>query len=208
MSDQSHIGEIAEGIGAVIMRLREDEEASRRALRRTVAAFAVVVLHILFVFMLIWAEWVPGLHVRTFKETPLLWLLLPRSPGLEKPVQPHESKEAAHTEHMTVVVPITPPEPSTAINPAYVLGQALACGAASYEHLSPEGRAKCRAAPWQFKYDRYGVIVLNSAPRPVQPEKPRQSDVQAHERNTAPECPKYIDPNAPCLSAIMPNQRP
>ena len=204
MSDQSYIGEIPEGIGAVIMRLREDEDASRRALRRSLAAVAVVVLHILFVFLLIWAEWVPGPRVRTFKEAPLLWLLLPQLPGVEKPVQPHESKETAHTQTKTVVVPITPPEQSTAINPAYVLGQALACSAASYEHLTPEGRAKCRAAPWRFKYDRYGVVVLDAAPRAVQEEKPRQSDVQAHDRNTAPVCPTYIDSNAPCISIYTP----
>ncbi len=203
MSDQSHIGEIAEGIGSVIMRLREDEDASRRALRRTVAAIAVVVLHVLFVFMLIWAEWIPGLKVRPFKEAPLLWLLLPRSPGVEKPVLPHQSPEAGHTQHMTVVVPITPTEPSTAINPAYVLGQALACSAASYEHLTPEGRSKCRAAPWRFKYDRYGVVVLDAAPRAVEQEKPRQSDTQAHDRNTADPCAIAKMSGTECIDKVI-----
>jgi hypothetical protein len=206
--DQSYIGESADQFGSFIARLRTDEEVSKRAMRRAGSAVAVALLHVAFVFMLIWAEWIPTAHVRPFREAPLLWLLLPRPAGVLKPVQEHLGKEVEHTEHMTVVQPITPPEPSNAINPAYALGQALACGASSYEHLSEQGRAKCKGAPWHYKFDRNGVIVLDSASRPVQEDKPRQSDIQAHERSTAPECPKYIDPNAPCLSAILPGQRP
>ncbi len=205
MSDQSYIGETLDDFGRFVAHLRTDQEASKRAMRRTIAAVAVALLHVVFVILLLWAEMIPGLRLRPSQEPPLLWLLLPRPAGVQTPVQ-HQGKESEHTPQVTYVPPpVTPPEQSTAINPAYALGQALACGASSYEYLTPEGRKQCKHAPWAYKYDKYdknGTIVLDAAPRVVQ-EKPRISDIQAHERNTAPNCPKYIDPNAPCLYDII-----
>jgi len=203
VSDQSYIGESADDLGANFLRLRTHEEVSGRAMRRTLAVIAVALLHVLFVFMLIWAEWIPGVHIRTFHEAPLLWLLLPRPAGEPKTVPTKEGKQESHEPRMTYVVPITPPEPSTAINPAYALGQALACGASSFEYLTPEGRARCRRAPWSYKYDKNGVIVLDAAPRPVQEEKPRQSDIQAHERNTADPCAIARMSGTECIDRVI-----
>ena len=203
MSDQSYIGETLDDWGAYVARLRTDKETSKRAMRRGIAAVAVAILHVLFFFLLIWAEWIPGLHFTRQQEPPLLWLLLARPAGVQSPVQPRQGKDEEHKPPVTFVPPpVTPPEQSTAINPAYALGEALACGASSYEYLTPEGRTRCKHAPWAYKYDKQGVIVLDATPRIVQ-EKPRISDIQAHERNTMPVCPKYIDSNAPCLYEVI-----
>ncbi|MDE1940219.1 MAG: hypothetical protein KGI68_14455 [Alphaproteobacteria bacterium] len=203
MADTSFVGESAASLVAALTRLRADEGARQRAGRRSAAIIAVIVLHVAFFYVLVLSEWLPSLHTRRAEEAPILWLLLPQAPGAPKVTQEQKQKEPSTDIYRFYTLPITPPPPApNAINPALALGQALACGANSFEYLTPEGRAQCKRAPWHFKYDKDGTIILDAEPRQVVQEKPRNSDIMAHERNTAPNCPKYVDPNAPCLSAI------
>jgi hypothetical protein len=104
-------------------------------------------------------------------------------------------------------LPITLPPSPNAIDPGLLLGQALACGANSFEYLTPQGRANCRRPPWNYTYARDGTIVLNTQYKPPEP-KPTPAEVMQLERYTTPECPTNVDPNAPCLSKILPNGRP
>ena len=189
------------------MRLRTDEDARNRTLRRGGAAVAVAALHILFIFVLLQMQWIPGLRVRPPTEAPLLWLLLPKAPGTPKIVPKSAQKEApSETPPMIYSLPITLPPPPNAITDfGLALGRALACGANSFEYLSPQAQARCKSVPWHYKFDRYGTIVLDTQYKPPEP-KPTPAEVMQLERYTAPSCPEYIDPNAPCLSRIIHGQ--
>jgi hypothetical protein len=184
------------------MRLRTDEDARRRAMRRAVAAVAVAVLHVAFIFLLFHADWIVDLRTRPLTEPPLLWLLLPKAPGAPKVVQLRSQKEGQHERPAFFSLPITLPPSPNAIDPGLLLGEALACGANSFEYLTPQGRSNCRRPPWNFTYARDGTIILNTQYRRPEP-KPTPAEVLAHERYTAPSCPEYVDPNAPCLSRII-----
>jgi hypothetical protein len=185
------------------MRRRTDEDARERAVQRGVAAVAVAVLHVALIFVLIQADWIPGLHPRSPAEAPLLWLLLPKAPGTPKVVQQRSQKEAGREAPRFYSLPITLPPAPNAIDPALALGQALACGANSFEYLTPQGRASCRRPPWNYTYARDGTIVLNTQYKPPEP-KPTPAEVMQHEQQyTAPSCPEYVDPNAPCISGII-----
>ena len=202
MADTSFVGESAATLAASLMRLRTDEEARRLALRRGAAAAAVGVLHVAFIFMLIQTELISSLHIRPHAEPPLLWLLLPRAPGAPKVMQQRSQKEAPYERPAFYSLPITLPPSPNAIDPGLLLGQALACGANSFEYLTPEGRARCRRPPWNFTYARDGTIILDTQYRRPEP-KPTPAEVLAHERYTAPSCPESVDPNAPCISGII-----
>jgi hypothetical protein len=186
------------------MRLRADEDARRRAVRRCAVAAVVAALHAALIFFLIQADWIPGLRPRLPIKAPLLWLLLPKAPGTPKVEQQRSLKETPRVAPVIYSLPITlpPPPRSDAIDPALALGQALACGANSYEYLTPQGRANCRRPPWTYTYAKDGTIVLNTQYQRPEP-KPTPADVLAHERYTAPSCPEYVDPNAPCISGII-----
>jgi hypothetical protein len=204
VADTSFVGEPAATLAASLMRLRTDEDAHLRVVRRCVAAAAVAALHVAFIFMLIQADWIPGLNIKPPSEPPLLWLLLPKAPGVPEAVQQqqHSQKEAPRENPIFYSLPITLPPAPNAIDPALALGQALACGANSFEYLTPQRRANCRRPPWNYTYARDGTIVLNTQYKRPEP-KPTPADVLAHERYTAPSCPENVDPNAPCISGII-----
>ena len=190
-------------------RFRADEVAVVRARRRSLAVAGVITLHVLFVWLLILAQYIPLEVLSRPKLERLTWLTLslpaqaPRvvpTPRLErdtdsavnpylvpKIIKPHEEENNAITDF------------------GLALGRSLACGANSFEYLNNKMRGECRRKPWQFVYDRYGNIILDPQGRTPQEQEEtlRPSDVQAHERNTAPRCPQNVDPNAPCLSAII-----
>lgn len=191
-----------------LTRLKTDAEERKRARRRAGAAAAVAVLHVAFVFLLIYSEWLPGLHMRRPSEAPLLWLLLPPTPGVPKPEPKRPTPNEATTEAPAIytlpIIRLPPPPPNAITDPALALGQALACGANSYEYLSPLGRANCKRRPWNFTYDQYGDIVLNTRfQRPPPEPKPSSADIMARQRIEGPTCPENVDPNAPCLDKIF-----
>ena len=171
-------------------------------MRRGGAAIAVAVLHVLFVFMLIEASWIPSLRTKPPAQVTLLWLLLPKAPGVPKAPQQRSQKEVAEPPPAHFSLPITLPPSPDAIDLGLALGRALACGANSFEYLTPQGRASCRRIPWNYTYARDGTIILDTQYKRPEP-KPTPADVLAHERYTAPSCPEYVDPNAPCISSII-----
>jgi len=65
----------------------------------------------------------------------------------------------------------------------------------SYEYLSPLGRANCKRPPWNFTYDQYGDIVLNTHfQRPPPEPKPSNADIMARQRIEGPACRKTSIP--------------
>lgn len=205
MADTSFVGESATALAAFLTRLKTDEEARKRAQRRGGAAALVAVLHISVIFFLLQADWIPRVRARPPAEAPLLWLLLPKAPGMSKLEQQRSQKPAAREAPKVYTLPITlpPPSPNNAItDPALALGRALACEANSFEYLTPEGRANCRRIPWNYRYDKDGMIVLDTHYKPPEP-KPTNADIMARERIEGPACPENVDPNAPCLSKVI-----
>jgi hypothetical protein len=211
VADTSLVGESATLLADLQARLRQAEEARKRSLRRVYAGIAVAVVHVLIIILLVTSEWVPIKIERVKQVQPLQWVTL------QAPVRASEEKIRPKSPDVGTVDPSRIPkilrpkteEENNAISDfGLALGRSLACGANSYEWLNNKMRAECRHQPWQFVYDRYGNIVLDAQPRVAQDrETLRPSDVQARERNTAPVCPTNIDPNAPCLSAIIGGHR-
>ena len=185
-------------------RLQAEDEARKRTLRRIWAGAAVAVIHILFIFVLIKSQWLPVALPKPTEIKPLMWVVLSQ-PAPAPKVSVAKPKKGEESGAITTIVPPKlklQEEENNAIDLGLAIGRSLACGANSYEWLDPRQRAACLRRPWQFVYDRYGNIVLDARERPPQQEQLRPSDIQAHERNTAPACPTNVDPNAPCLSAV------
>lgn len=126
MADTSFVGELATTLAAPFMRLSTDEDARKRATRRLKAAAGVAVLHLLFLYVLLQAEWFPSSRVIPSLEPPLLWLLIPEAAKVQKtvPVSPH--KELSHEATTTIVVPVIKPQPE---NNAIDLGLCARSGA-------------------------------------------------------------------------------
>ena len=210
MADTSFVGESATMLAALRSRLRLEEEARKRALRRVLAGAAVVVLHIAFLILLIASEWIPIPFQRHIEIEPLTWIVLTQ-PAPAPKITPVKPKKGEENGAITTFVPpkfIKPQEEeNNAIDLGLAIGRALACGANSFEWLNSRQRAACLRRPWHFVYDPYGNIVLDARERPPEEEQLRPSDIQAQERNTAPRCPTNVDPNAPCLSAIIGGRR-
>ena len=115
-----------------------------------------------------------------------------------------------HAAPTAITLPIIPPPvPVETLDPALALGQALACGASSFEYLSPKAQARCKHTPWHYKYDKDGYIVLDATVRPVEPEhNPTGAEAAQHIMNTEDPCPANVDPNAPCLYRVIHGNAP
>jgi hypothetical protein len=207
VADTSLVGESATLLADPQARLRQAEDARKRNLKRVYAGIAVAILHVLIVILLLTSQWVPITIAKVKEVEALQWVTLPA------PIRATEERIRPKSPNVGTVDPSLVPkilrpkteEENNAISDfGLALGRALACGANSYEWLNSKRRAECLHKPWNFVYDRYGNVVLDARPRVVQDQETlRPGDVQAHERNTAPVCPTNIDPNAPCLSAII-----
>jgi hypothetical protein len=212
VADTSLVGESATLLADLQARLRQAEDARRRSLRRIYAGIAVAILHVLIVLLLLSSQWLPVDILKVKEVAPLQWVTL-QAPvrAMEEKIRPKSPNVGTVDPSLIpkILRPKTEQEESNAISDfGLALGRSLACGANSYEWLNPKRRAECQHKPWEFVYDRYGNIVLDARPRVVQDQETlRPSDVQAHERNTAPVCPTNIDPNAPCLSSIIGGHR-
>lgn len=207
MADTSFVGESAAMLAELHARLRVEEEQRKKTMRLVAAGVAVAVLHALFVVLLIAAQWIPVEVTNIRKVEPLQWIVLPQIGQVPKvtPVKPRKPEDTGVV-NPTIVPKFLRPheEENNAITDfGLAIGRSLACGANMYEYLNSKMRSECLHKPWQFVYDRYGNIVLDATPRVPREEKPRPSDIQAHERNTAPRCPQNVDPNAPCLADII-----
>jgi hypothetical protein len=191
--------------------VRVAEEERKRNLRRLYAGLAVAAVHVLFVVVLIAAQWVP-IPVKPNKIAPLQWIVLqaPMRADLQNKIKPRAPNVGTVDPNLIIRLPRPKiDEENNAINDwGWALGRSLACGASSYEWLNNKMRAECKHKPWDWVYDRYGNVVLDARPRLPQAEETiRPSDVQARERNTAPACPGNADPNAPCLSDVIHGRR-
>lgn len=210
MADTSLVGDSATLMAGFQARISVSEAMAKRARRRAWSVAAVVVLHILFVWLLILADIIPIVPVTKAKLEKLTWLNLNQPAQAERVVPTPRQKDDTNAAVNPLIVPkILEPkkeEENNAITDlGLAIGRSLACGANSFEYLNSKMRLECRRRPWQFVYDRYGNIVLDPQGRlpREQEETLRPSDVQARERNTAPRCPKNVDPNAPCYADMF-----
>lgn len=208
MSGTSFIGESALALDAALLRLKRDEEARRRATRRLVAGAAVAAMHVAIVFALLTVEWLPAQRQRQAESPPLLWLILNKPPGEQQPEQKQKEKKVQQSAPVTVVLPITkPPLPIQNFDAAQALGEALACGASSYEYLTQEARAKCKRQPWHFKYDKYGYIVLDTdaAKAPAEALEQHETGAEAQQRimNTSDPCQAAKITGTPCIDKMI-----
>lgn len=194
-------------LAVVTRRLAREAEARKRRWRRLVAVGIVLSAHTLLIGYLVHAKLINAVPEKAPPKTELLWLLLPPAKVASGVRKTEERDKMVREAYKAVeMLPQTTYERPNAITiePGLALGDAIACGAGSYEYLTPDGRLRCRHRPWNFTYDRYGYVILDTQGLVRKPEKTRPSDVMAHERNTAPRDPSsYIDPNAPCLDCII-----
>jgi hypothetical protein len=195
-------------------RFRADEAHLRRGRSRAVAIAAAIVMQVLFVWVLILAEYIPLDLLSRPKIEKLSWIVLNQPAQAPRVIPTKQTKADSDAAVNPILIPkiIKPKveEENNAITDlGLALGRSLACGANSFEYLNAKMRAECRRRPWQFVYDRYGNIILDPQGRTpeVREETLRPSDVQAHERNTAPRCPQNVDPNAPCMADIIGGRR-
>jgi hypothetical protein len=200
----SSVGSEPADFAIVLAAHAQSEVADReRNFRRTIVAVAVLILHVLAISVFIYSSRIPLVQrIRTTIPEAIMWLVLPSkpvNPVMVKPVLPEEPLPQ-------VTAPITVPpitaRPLPAAPPSEGMlgvGRSLACGASSYENLSPAQREDCRRHPWHFVKRPDGTIVLD-VPKPVEPP-PASIDVLRHEQQTAPPCP--ILSNVPCLGKVM-----
>lgn len=194
-------------LAVVLERLKREEAEKKRRWRRLAVAGLVALGHSLIIGWMIYAKLSQLPPSKPPPETELLWLLKP--PVVVKPGPNSTDQREEMIRQAYKAVQLLPPVDRDRTNAITVdddvsmaLGRSLACGAGSFEYLTPEGQRRCLRKPWGFTYDRYGYVILDTGRLPAR-EKPRPSDVLARQRNTAPECPNNVDPNAPCLGRII-----
>jgi hypothetical protein len=182
--------------------LAGEPDDKQRNLRRTLAGAAVAAVHLLALLLLLFSlNQVPVIrHVRETVPEAIMWIPMHK---VAHPPRPQERQPAETFPFESA--PITlPPEPKRALPPPPSsglegVGRSLACGASSYEYLSPAQRENCIRHPWAFIKRPDGTIVLD-VPKPVEPP-PRAVDIIRHDQATAPPCPLLA--NVPCLGKVM-----
>lgn len=188
--------------------LTRDADERQRVQRRWLAGAAVVLVHVFAIMLIVFSNQIPV--VQRIRETipeAILWI------PTQKPAPPQKKidEEQPFESFPFLSAPITlPPEPKKALPPPPSgglegVGRSLACGASSYEYLSPAQRETCLRHPWAFIKRPDGTIVLD-APKPAPPPAFTASDLARHEQQTGPPCPLLA--NVPCLSKILPNHDP
>ncbi|MDE2184569.1 MAG: hypothetical protein KGJ78_16235 [Alphaproteobacteria bacterium] len=187
-------------------RLKAEDDARKRAMRRGYAAAGVAFLHFVFLFVLIKSEWMPA-KPKVHPQEALTWLEL-QPPAAKRqaitPVNPRNTVPQWASPAIELPRILKKPEENNAIDLGLALGQSLACGANSFEYLTPAQRMACKHQPWHFVYDKDGYIVLDASPRPeIAQERPRPSDVQAHERNTADPCLIAKQSGTECIDKML-----
>jgi hypothetical protein len=199
--------EPADFSGILAERTHVQEAERQRNIRRGIAAVAVLLVHILALAVFIFSNKLPKIvHIRTTMPE-AIWVLTPQSPTAKPhPVQLQPTDHPEEQPLPPVTAPITLPPVH---NPGLVrpqsggllgIGRSLACGASSYENLSPLQREQCLRHPWEWVKRPDGTIVMVTTPKPVEPP-PTTMDIMRHEQQTAPPCP--ILNNVPCLGKVM-----
>lgn len=183
-----------------------DEAERQRNIRRGLTALVVLLLHIVALAVFIVSNKVPVVERVRATVPEAIWVLMPLPhPPSHKPVPlPQPQTPTIMTPVITSPITLPPVQTHPLSRPKddglLGIGRSLACGASSYENLTPLEREECRRHPWHFVRKPDGTIVLEAPPKPVIPP-PTAADVIRHEMQTAPPCP--ILNNTPCLGKIM-----
>lgn len=200
--------EPADFSGILAERTHVQEAERQRNIRRGIAVAAVLLVHILALAVFIFSNKLPQIvRIRTTMPE-AIWILTPQNPSTKPhpvPLQPTQQQPEEQT-----LPPITAPITLPPIrNPGLTrpesggllgIGRSLACGASSFENLTPLQREQCLRHPWEYVKRPDGTIVLVTPPKPVEPQ-PTTMDIMRHEQQTAPPCP--ILNNVPCLGKVM-----
>jgi hypothetical protein len=191
-------------------------ESRRRVWSRGVSGILVGLVHLVFLAMLTFSVSMSAFHRPTVLET---ILMLPTLDGRTAPevrmLQPKALTEAPPeiiTAPITLPKPIIPPETAQKPQSGDVLravGEALSCGAGSFENLTQPERSRCRHEPWRGGRTATGNLVLVPAsqlPRLAEPVPQSEfhlsgAEAQRHDIEVAPTgCPVML--NIPCLNNI------
>jgi hypothetical protein len=176
----------------------------QRNVRRAVVAVVVLVLHIIAVAVLVYSGRVSIVErLRQTIPEAITWIPLPQpAPTRKIPLPPPEEMPQLTAPITLPPLPTRPPAPLAPPQSGGLLGvgRSLACGASSYEYLSPMQREHCLRRPWAFVKKPDGTIVLQTPPKPVE-IAPTTADIIRHEQQTAPPCP--ILSNVPCLGKVL-----
>ncbi len=201
----------AEFSGIVAAHLHAETSERERNIRRTIAAIAVILLHIAAVSVFIYSVHIPVIDRIRTTVPEAIWILMPPKP--KAPPRPVlETPPVPDVFVPTLTAPITlPPIQHRPASPPTTgtledIGRALACGASSYEYLTQAQREGCRRRPWDYVRKPDGTIVLRGPDKPPPPPAFTGGDLMRHEQQTAPPCPMLQ--NVPCLSKVLPNHDP
>jgi hypothetical protein len=197
------------------------EDPRRRTTRRAISWTLVALVHLLFFAMLTMQIYQKQQRIgrRGAIET-ILDLSLLRNPNAPEVnlIEP-EVKQSAPPEVTTAPITITPPKPKTPeqeqarpATPGDVLkavGEDLACGAANFENLTDQQRARCRRQPWLQRKLPDGTIVLLAPPKQQDQEQPTihlsGADQLRHDMQTSPACPLMLQ--VPCVDDMFHGRR-
>jgi hypothetical protein len=193
--------------GVLAARAAIDRDLRRRAISRTIAVVAVVLLHILFLYLLLIAERFPSVRKPAVPHEVLLVLAPAERPTAaprfinanpEKKRERVQEYEPAPINLPPVVAP--PQQPADVMR---ALGVELACGASHYEYLNPVERKLCKHPPWKLPENR-GLAL--APPPPPQPGHMTGSEAAARERAQAPPCAPGLQ--VPCVDTIIYGKAP
>lgn len=200
-------------VAEIRARYARRRRSPRARLWRISVATLVTAVHVAVVIWLVATKFVPVIQpVAKPVKTQLLWLLLPRNaihPEIKRVNPADEMLRQAYkaVQLLPKVQEVQPETNAITIDPGLSLGEAIACGAGSFEYLTPEGQRRCRSKPWNFTYDRYGYIIMDPRERAFKPRAEKKLNPRAkmqQERNTAPRCPAGT--TGPCIGEMLHGQ--
>ncbi|MEI9995009.1 MAG: hypothetical protein WDM91_10475 [Rhizomicrobium sp.] len=206
MTDRTADSDDFTGILAAHPLMVPEPEDRRRALIRTAAGVAVLLVHILALVVIAYSNKVPVVKHIVHETIPeaILWFAPTRPPhSLKKePLAPPADVFIPDNTAPITLPPITRHKELEAPQSEGLegVGRSLACGASSYENLTVAQREHCLRHPWAFVKRPDGTIVLQAPPKPVE-AAPTIPDIMRHEQQTAPPCP--VLQNVPCLGRVM-----
>lgn len=190
---------------------RPPAEPRRAAVKRAISWTLMALVHLLFVAMFT-VQFIQEQRVgrKGVIET-ILDLSLLRSPNappvtlIMPQFRPNAPPEVS-TAPITIPPVLPPPQdqnaPASSGDVLKAIGEALACGAANFENLTDQQRARCRHQPWLARKLPDGTIVMEAPPRQTQPELHISgADQMRHDMQVAPPCPILLQ--VPCVDDII-----
>lgn len=212
MSEQGFIDE--NGVaGEIRARFVAEQNANTHRVRRGTLALIVVAVHLLVIAWMVSTKIMPQPKLVLPHKTQLLWLLAPRK--APDGVRERIDKPSDLVDQVYKAVQLLDKAPkeerpnAITLDPGLALGQALSCGAGSYEYLTAEGKRRCTRKPWNYTYDRNGFLILRAPnmPPPRREKKLDPRDQMRQQRETAPTCADgAANGGAPCIGNIINGQ--